>query len=797
MINSVFDEFRFCLMNKILYSFFMNQVLYTILIILLITTIQPEGLPAQTPAQTLRGQVTDAVTGSPLYGVTVIVSGLDPVKGTSTDNAGNFQLSGVPIGRQTIRFSYVGYEDRIINELMVTSAREVVLNVSLLETVTEMDALVVHPEMNKDQPINTMAISSARLLNMEEASRYAGGFDDPARLASSFAGVAGNLADNAIVVRGNSPKGMLWLMEGIEIPSPSHFGNILTMGGGGITALSTHMIADSDFYTGAFPAEYGNAMSGVFDLNLRTGNNRKFEHAVKTGIIGLDVASEGPISGDASYLFNYRYSTFSLISPLLPEDADGISYQNFSYKVNIPTSKSGTYSLWGIGATDKSGSSAEEIPADWIYNQDREDTESPTRFGAAGLRHRILFGNTSLITSVAASGDALRWKLDRFTDDASVLYTREHLRIESGKLTAKMVLNSRISSRHSNRLGGTINRLGYNQRILRSTDPANSLERIVDETGHSYLFQAFTQSRLIIMRRFIITSGIHLQYFALTDASSLEPRIGAEYLAESNTFHLSYGRHSQTEPLSIYFSHPLNRVLALAKADHWVAGYSRMFNRYLHLNLELYYQALSDIPVVPDSSFSLINLELDWFFNDRLVNSGSGRNYGLELTIERYLSNGWYALLTGSVFESKYSGGDGIWRDTRFNRKYTFALLGGKEWEFRSGRRVRFFNVNGRINVMGGKRLSPVNEQLTRVRREVFYDESLAFSHREPAVLYADMTLEYRTNRTNTSSVWSLQILNLTGYREFYGYRYNLRVDTIDEEREMILIPNLSYKIEF
>jgi hypothetical protein len=649
----------------------------------------------------------------------------------------------------------VGYEPRYLRDLVVTSAREVVLNVELRESVTEMEALVVRPEMSKHQPINSMAVSSARQLSMEEASRYAGGFDDPARLAASFAGVAGNLGDNAMVIRGNAPKGLLWQMEGVEIPTPSHFANIVTMGGGGITALSSQMIADSDFYTGAFPAEYGNALSGVLDLSLRNGNNRRYEHAVKAGVIGIDVSSEGPVAGASSYLFTYRLSTFSLIAPLLPENAGNIRYHNLSWKFNIPAARAGTFSFWGIGGSDYSGSTAEESPDEWVYDQDREDMESPTRFGAAGLRHRILLGNEAyLTTSLAASGNGLRWELERYTDDGSLLYPREYIRSESGKLTAKSVLNFRISSRHANRTGVTVNRLGYRQQIRRTDDPGMPIEEITDESGHSYLWQGFTQSR-IDFGKFLISGGFHVQYFDLSGSGSFEPRIGIQYRTGANTYSLSYGRHSQTEPLSVYFAHPGNRRLDLAKADHVVAGFGWMIRSNLFLNLEAYYQKLSDVPVIPDSSISVLNMELDWFLNDRLVNEGAGRNYGLELTLERYFSGGWYAMFTGSVFESEYRGGDGIWRDSRFNRRYVTALLGGREWEFRGVDRVRFFSVNARVNLMGGKRISPVNEQRTHQNREVFYDETNAFSNREPGVLYADLTLEYRINRSRRASVWS------------------------------------------
>lgn len=752
---------------------------------------------AQVPTQTVRGQITDAASGTPMPGVTVLLLNSDPVHGTSTNADGEFILKEVPVGRQSFRFTFVGYEARFIRDVMISSAREAIFNVTMREAVTELDEVVVRPAHIKNQPINSMAVSSARQLSMEEASRYAGGFDDPARLAASFAGVAGNLQDNALVIRGNAPKGMLWQMEGVAIPTPSHFANITVIGGGGITALSSQLVADSDFYTGAFPAEYGNALSGVFDLNLRNGNNRQYEHTFQAGIIGIDLASEGPISGDASYLFNYRLSTFSLISPLLPEDAGLIRYQNLSYKINVPTKKAGTFSLWGIGGKDFSGGPPEDDPDDWTYNQDREDVESPTQFGAVGLKHRLLLGERAyLITSLVGSGNGFNWNLDRYTDDGSTLYPREYIRSRAGKLTAKSVLNTKINESHTNRTGISVNRLGYSQETRFSDNPNTPLRLLLDESGHSNLYQAFSQSRFNF-GEFLFTGGFHLQHFELTNSISLEPRVAVQFKPNKNSFSLSYGQHSQVEPLPIYFAHPENLSLDLTKADHFVAGYSRSISNDLYLNLEVYYQRLSDVPVIPDSSFSTLNMEWDWFLEERMDNSGAGENYGVDFTLERYLSDGWYGLFTGSLFKSRYRGGDDVWRNTRFDRGYIMTLLGGREWEFRDADRVRYFSINARLNVMGGKRISPVDETRTFNEREVYYDETRAYENQEPIVIYGDLTLEYRKNLQNIATVWSLQMINVTAYQEFYGYVYNLKRNRIEEDRETVMVPNLSYRVEF
>ena len=178
-----------------------------------------------------------------------------------------------------------------------------------------MKAVEITAKEEKNRAQNDLALVSARGFSVEETQRYAGSFDDPGRMAQSYAGVAaGDDGSNELVVRGNSPRGVLWKMEGMEIPNPNHFSE-QGSGGGAISMLKGGMMANSDFYTGAFPAEYGNAASGVFDINLRKGNNQKREYAAQIGLLGVEGAMEGPFKAgyEGSYLVNYRYSTLDML----------------------------------------------------------------------------------------------------------------------------------------------------------------------------------------------------------------------------------------------------------------------------------------------------------------------------------------------------------------------------------------------------------------------------------------------------------------------------------------------------
>ena len=332
-------------------------------------------LYSQKSTQTLSGIILDETTLTPIPSANIVVLNTKPLLGTNSDLNGEFTLSNVSLGRHNIQVSSIGYEPIIMTNVLVTSAKQVQLSITLKEITAQLDEVIITPKVHKEKPLNKTALVSARLLSVEEANRYAGGFDDPARLASSFAGVASNISNNAIIIRGNAPKFIQWKMEGIEIPNPNHFADLGIFGGGGLTALSSNLLANSDFFTGAFPSEYNNAISGVFDMKMRKGNNYKHEHSAEVGLIGIDFTSEGPLNKNknSSYLVNYRYSTLGLLSSLLPEDAQGTNYQDLAFKLNFYTKKAGSFSFWGLGLIDNSGTNAKKDISLWEYKKDSQN----------------------------------------------------------------------------------------------------------------------------------------------------------------------------------------------------------------------------------------------------------------------------------------------------------------------------------------------------------------------------------------------------------------------------------------
>ena len=188
--------------------------------------------------QTIRGIVVDSKTNVPIEYASVYISE-EPSLNGSTDSLGNFRISNVPVGRYNIQASFTGYHTSIISEVSVTSSKEVYVEIPMDENIQYLAEVLVKPEIKKDKTINPMAITGGRMISMEEAGRFANGFDDPARLSTAFAGVAGDIGTNAVAIRGNSPQFTQWRLEGIEIPNPTHFADLSGLGGGFLSALST------------------------------------------------------------------------------------------------------------------------------------------------------------------------------------------------------------------------------------------------------------------------------------------------------------------------------------------------------------------------------------------------------------------------------------------------------------------------------------------------------------------------------------------------------------------------------
>lgn len=760
-----------------------------------------DTIPTKKRTQTIRGVVVDSKTNIPVEYASVSIVEI-PSLGISTDSAGHFRLDNVPIGRYSIQASFMGYYTNIVSEVLVTSAKEVYIEIPMNENIRSLSEVLVQPETQKNQPLNPMAIAGGRMISMEEAGRFANGFDDPARLSSAFAGVIGDVGTNAVAIRGNAPQFTQWRLEGVEIPNPTHFADLSGLGGGFLSALSTQVIGNSDFYNGAFPAEYSNVLSGVFDMHLRNGNNQKYEHTFQAGLLGIDLASEGPISKKrgSSYLINYRFS-----NTMLATGSDiNLTYQDLAFKFNFPTRKAGTFSFWGLMLKDRNKSESLDR-SEWELLGDRQSGESKMDKLVGGITHNyVMNANTYLRSSFSGTYSKDYTFVDQQTD-ADALVGVGDIQNSKWDFVFNSYLNKRFSTRHTNRTGITLTQLRYDldYKVSPFIGLNKPMEQVSKGSGESTVFSAYSNSIIHLNDRWTTSLGVTAQYFTLNKNWSIEPRAALKYqLNPQHAVALAYGLHSRREKLDYYFVEKeingktvSNRYLDFTKAHHFGLTYDWNITPILHLKVEPYYQHLFHIPVEENSSFSIINYE-EFYLDRILVNKGIARNYGIDITLEQYMKNGFYYMITGSLFSSKYKGGDGIWRNTRLNKGYTINLLGGKEWMVgRSKQNV--FSLNGRLFFQGGGRYTPMDEARSLQEHDIVFDESKAYSEGFKPAMNGDISISFRMNKKRISHEFSLKILNLGMKTGMHFYQYNEKENKIERKDGIGLIPNFSYKIYF
>ncbi|MEY8594054.1 carboxypeptidase-like regulatory domain-containing protein [Butyricimonas hominis] len=757
--------------------------------------------------RSIRGTVVDAASGYPIAYASVALQGR-PGTGAITDSSGHFIIKNVPVGRHDIQASFVGYESAIFKEILVTSSKEVFLNIPLKEAIRELDEVTVRPSLNKEQPLNKMATTGARMLSVEEASRYAGGMDDPARLVSSFAGVSPAMSTNGISIHGNAPHLLQWRLEDVEIPNPNHFADLSILGGGILSGLSSHVLGNSDFFSGAFPAEFSNAVSGVFDMKLRNGNNRRVENTIQIGLLGMDFASEGPLTKkhNSSYIFNYRYSTTGILEKAGIVDFGGIlDYQDLNFKFNIPTRKAGTFSVWGTGLIDKSESEFEKNPEEWEYLGEQMESETSQYMVAGGISHSYFFNdNTRLKTIVAATYFRHKGFVDFYDFDLNK-YPNLDLVRNNTNLIFSAILNRKFSAKFTNKTGFTFTKMYYDMEMNLSPYTMQPLELISKGDGNTNLISGYTSSYIGLSDRVTLSVGLNAQVLTLNNHWTVEPRAGIKWQATPKaSFALAYGLHSRMEKMDVYFvrtrstgTEPVNKDLDFSKAHHVMLSYDCRLSDNLNLKIEPYFQHLFDIPVIADSSYSVLN-RVDFYVEEALKNKGKGRNFGVDVTLERYLNDGVYYMISGSLFSSKYKGGDGKWRNTKYNRQFIINCLGGKEWMLGQDKQ-NILGINLKMTVQGGDRYSPVDRVATLddPDKVVQHDETKAFTKQFSPMFIVNYTISYKINKKKVSHEFALKGLNATGCKEYYGHEYNFKTGEIKPLRSATALPNISYKLEF
>ncbi len=799
-----------------------GQQRISILIFLLIAAFA-QMAQAQTAGQNVKGLVFDRQSETPLIGVAVELISVEPLRGETSDENGQFLLGNVPVGRHTLRFSYLGYETVTLPNVVVTAGKEVYLEVKLEESVVDMQEVVVTATVEKDKANNDLATISARTFSLEEVTRYSGGRNDVARLAGNFAGVS--VADdsrNDIVIRGNSPTGVLWRLEGIPIPNPNHFATLGTTGGP-VSALNPNLLANSDFLTSAFPAEYGNALAGVFDIGFRSGNKDNFEYTLQMAAFsGLEAMAEGPLNAKktASFVASYRHSFVQLA------DAAGIpvgtnatpNYRDLSFKLDFANSKAGKFSLFGLGGTSNIDFLGNEIDETDLFANPNENAFAKSRLAIAGIRHNILVGKDGYIRTVASASTAQTdFDQDNIVGDNQLLPVTR-VRDITNTYALSSFWNKKFNAKFTLRTGFIAQHMALDTRVDdRDNRPDNDGDgepdwaTVRDFNGGMNLAELYTQGQYRLNRQWTLNAGLHGQYLDFNNSYAVEPRLALNWqFTPGHTLNLGYGLHHQMQPLPIFFFksetspgvfEATNKNLDFTRSNHFVLGYDSRLAPDWRLKTEVYYQLIDNVPVEQTpSSFSLLNAGANFVFPEKgsLVNAGTGVNYGLELTIEKFFSKGYYGLLTASVFDASYEGSDGIQRSTAFDNGYVVNVLAGKEIKIgRDKRNALTFDV--KFTTAGGRPYTPVNLEASQAAGEEVLLEDQAFSLRYDDYLRLDFKFGFQLNskKRKFSQQFFIDLQNITNNENIFAKRYNPVTNQVNDVLQSGFFPDIMYRVQF
>jgi hypothetical protein len=789
---------------------------------------------AQLPTQTVRGKVFDSETNYPLTGAKLLieVDGQKYMAAATTD--GSFSILKVPVGKHQLVASAAFYDSRTLT-IEVTSGRELIVQIPLQEKISEQNAVRVVGR-KQGEVLNEMAVLSAQQFSVEETNRYPGSRMDPARMASNFAGVNGaDDSRNDIVVRGNSPLGVIYRVEGIDIPNPNHFA-ISGTSGGPVSLLNNKILGNSDFFMSAFPAEYGNSLSGVFDLKLRNGNNNQHEFTGQFGLLGTEFLAEGPLSKNSksSYLVMGRYSTLTIFQKLnINLGTDAIpKYYDGAFKFNWILKNGGQLALFGMGGSSDIAikiSDFKEYTED-LYGEGDRDQYFGTSMITSGLNYKKSINEKTFISSTLAysqemqrtNHDYLRnRRLDTLTNEIvyDSLYAMMAYRFKVQKLSGYTAVNHKFNKQHLIKVGLSFDLISMNflDSCLYNLDVPDNYELRWNYQGSAAIIQPFVQWKWRVSDNMDVTAGIHAQYFTLTNSiSPFEPRLGWKYKMDNGqAIFAGGGLHSMIQPYYTYAYKVLpgtnnpnsNLDMDFSRSAHSGIGYEKSFNKGFNIKTEAYYQYLYNIPVTVDpSSFSMINVGSGFsrLFMDELQNTGDGYNYGLELTVQKYFDKTFFFLFSGTVYNSQYRGSDMVWRNTSYNGNYVVNLLGGKE--FKVGERS-VIGIGGKVTAAGGKRYGFVDIAATNSAKEILFMDSMFNERQFRDYFRADLKISWRKNADRVTHEFGLDLVNILGTKNLLTLAYkpaltpqeiaNPNFEPFAEKTQLGFFPIFYYKIDF
>lgn len=781
----------------------MNRV-FTLCFVLFL----PILLYSQAKTQNINGKVIDAESQQVLYGVNVYVDGTPPLA-TQSDTNGNFTLENVPVGKINLQASYLGYSTFQTGFFQLSTGKEPYLTISLTQKVTEMKEAVI-TSAKSNRPNNESFAVSARSFTIAETNRFAGSINDPGRVALNYAGVmTAQDNDNDVVVRGNSPVGVLWRLEGIDVPNVNHFSRPGSSGGG-ISALSPFLMGGTDFSTGAFPAEYGNALSGVFDFKYRPGSFERHEFTFRLGLIGLNFGAEGPMNKkkNTSYLFNYRYSTLGLLNQVgiyvVGPNTTNI-FQDFAFNFTVKNSAKTKVNIFSLGGISSEITAAKKDTAKWQKYTDKYQTNLYSNLAVLGISWTQQLNKKSFLkTVVAGTYNDVKDYDDTLGNDVkfgNIYYTH----FTTTRAAANLSYNYKFSSKWSFKTGIAGDAIFYKFNETKLLDSISYNQTLLNSTGVTSTIQPYFQAKFRPMQSATLIAGIHATYLALNNSYSIEPRFSyQQWLGKGHTISIAYGLHSLVMPIGNYltqFTDASNQIyfpnknLKMPKSHHIVGSYSYSFLGTFRLKTEVYGQFQYDLPIskTAGSTYFLFN-NRKGYAQDSLYSKGKGINYGMDVSLEKIYDKNWFMLFNATVFKSNYTLPDGRTFSTAYDNTFGLTLMGGYQYNFKKNNSLE---MTIRLQYSGGFRYTPIDAAASIAANQQIEIQSQAYTQKIKDYFRPDLRIAYRENKKKYSWLLSLDLANFVDYKNVLRLFYDKDTNGIGYKYMVGILPVLAFEIDF
>mgnify|MGYP001942472106 CR=1 FL=1 len=757
--------------------------------------------------QDLTGRVVNKTTQKGIPGVKVVVTDVDPILFGITDTSGYYLIKSVELGTHSISFSSIGFERSEWDQINFTSGKQVILNVGLVETNEVLEQVTISTSRN-GRPVNLMANVSARSIDISKTLKFPGSIGDISRIVTAYPGVSGPpyASFNFVTVRGNSPSATKHQLNGVEMINSNHLATASGTGGM-ISVTSMNSLDKFDFYTSAFPAEFFNATGSVFDLKLRNGNLSKYENSIGLSFLGLDLFSEGPLKKkNASYLVNYRYSTFGLIDKLIAINAIP-KYQDLTVNLYNQTDKFGQFNLFFVGGLSDYNFNVEYDSTKWENINDRSQRNRGSDIGVLGLKHQIKAGQKSFWNTTISGQLGRNFNYQNYLQDDLTFDKRDSIYHTSYQFDIHTTLNTRFSRRHFNKTGIRLSSKFNNLYAIQYNWLKSDFDTLVNNLVNFNLLSIYSNSKILITDKTYIIAGVNANYNDLENRINIEPRFGLRHMLTPNTqLNFGAGLYSKLEHQLVYYSNYFdneglvtispNLNLESQKSVHTVFGVDHYYSKRVHHKSEVYYQYIYNSPASSISGFSMIS-NLAYNSPQILDTKSTGWNYGLETTIEGYFDQAYF-IVSGTWFDSKYKGGDGIIRNTEANSSYGGNVILGKS--FRIGKKkgkTNLIETNISFSGNGGLYYSPVDLEESIKHQRTVHDFSQANSLRRAPTMRVDYSFSFQFNKPKYSGKFFIQIKNLYSNKVVTYDYFDTISQTIKPFTDFGLVPVLGVKFDF